>query len=91
VTAHEGVVSNPDICPNSHSGICRRHVDSLAYQRYEAITGHGDQDPVTPENDALFTEGAADSKAKDTDSRNYVNTTSLGGCPALHFHYSHLR
>jgi hypothetical protein len=89
VTQHEGAVANPDVYPNSHPGIFRHHVDSAAYRKFEKVAGPGD--PVTPVNSALFNEAVADSKAMDTDSRNYVNTTSLGGCNTFHFDYSHAK
>jgi hypothetical protein len=92
VQKHEGaVMPSPDIYPNSHPGIFRHHVDSLAFKRFEPITQVGQQDNTTPVNTALFNEAAADSRAMDHDSRNYVNNVSLGGCNAFHYDYSHLK
>lgn len=76
---------NPDVFPNSHPAIFRHHVDSLAYIRFEPITGFGDEDNVTPVKNVLFTEAVNDSEAMDSDpSRNYINSTSLG-CDTFHF------
>lgn len=92
VQKHEGaVMPSPDIYPNSHGAIFRHHVDSLAFKRFEPVTGFDQQDNTTPVTTALFNEAAADSYAMDHDSRNYVNNISLGGCNAFHYDYSHLR
>jgi hypothetical protein len=89
-TEHEGAVANPDQYPNSHPGIFRHHVDSVAYARFEPILSFGSEDNVTPANAAILSEAAADSKAMDTDFRNYVNNVSLG-CQTFHFDYSKLK
>ena len=52
---HEGAITpypDPDTLPNSHPGIFRRHVDSLAYLRYEPIVIGPD------ENNALLVTNA---------------------------------
>ena len=88
VVKHEGAVSpypDPDTIPDSHPGIFRHHVDSLAYLLYEAIVAFGGEDKVSPVTAALFTEAANDSQAMDTDSRNYITFNSLGGCDHFHF------
>jgi len=92
VQKHEGaVMPSPDVFPNSHPGIFRHHVDSLAFKRFEPVTQFGPQDNTTPVNTTLFNEAIADSRAMDHDSRNYVNNVSLGGCNAFHYDYSHLK
>jgi len=85
---HEGAVSpypSPDTLQNSHPGIFRRHVDSLAYLRYEPIVGFDGQDNASPVTSALFTQASNDSEAMNNDSRNYINTNTLGGCDQFHF------
>ena len=85
---HEGAISPypiPDTLPNSHPGIFRRHVDSLAYLRYEPVVGFQAQDNASPITTTLLTQATEDSRAMDNDSRNYINYNTLGSCDHFHF------
>lgn len=86
VQAHEGAIPDPSSLPNSHPGIFRRHVDSLAYLRFEGVVGFRDEDQVSPVSDLLFESAATDSKAMDSDSRNNITNVSLG-CDTFRFTY----
>jgi hypothetical protein len=89
VDAHEGaILPVPELYPNSHASIYRRHVDSLGRIRYESFAG-------PPNNlleslvDVIHLSASADSKAMDKDlSRN--NITSLTWKCTFRFNYSQL-
>lgn len=86
VQAHEG--TDPSTQPNSHAGIFRRHVDSLAATRFEPVAG-----PASTSfeglRSALFTEASQDAAAMDNDSRN--NLTSVTVPCQFRYDYSRLK
>jgi hypothetical protein len=82
---HEGAVPDPDVFPNSHPSIYRRHVDSVAYSRYEPLVGFQGQDFISTATNTLHTQASNNSAAMDNDSRNYINYNSLGNCDHFHF------
>ena len=75
IQTHEGY--DPVNQPNSHAGIFRRHVDSLAYKVFEAAAGSSDGPAVTSRVTSLFNEASNDSAAMDHDSRNNITTQTL--------------
>lgn len=79
--AHEGTA--PDLYPNSHSGIFRRHVDSVAGPRFERFAGPFGLAGDTL-REAIQQEAAADSKAMDHDSRNNLTSVTV----PCQFHYT---
>ena len=86
VQAHEGAVPDPSVFPNSHPGIYRRHVDSLAYLQFENVVGFGAEDRVSPIRASLHASASSDAAAMDTDSRNNITSVSLG-CDTFRFAY----
>jgi hypothetical protein len=85
IQAHEGY--DPDNQPNSHAGIFRRHVDSVAYRFFERAAGPSDGPAVTSRKDSVYTEAFADAKAMDTDARNNENNVTV----PCQFHYDYSR
>lgn len=80
----EGAVPDPSVFPNSHPGIYRRHVDSLAYLQFENVVGFGAEDRVSPIRASLHASASSDAAAMDTDSRNNITSVSLG-CDTFRF------
>ena len=75
VDAHEG--TTPGAFPNSHAGIFRHHVDSVAGPRFEPIAGPGTSLSFDAVRNAIFTEAADDDSAMDHDSRNNLNNVTV--------------
>lgn len=84
---HEGAVANPDVYPNSHPGIFRAYVDANAFSRFEPVIGTVFTAPHVGIMQNLFNDALADSKAMDSDSRNYITYATLGNCTEFHFTY----
>jgi len=84
VKAHEGY--DPATQPNSHSGIFRRHVDSVAALAFEPLVNPPDGSALTTRITSVLTEAGSDSRAMDHDSRNTLTMSCY-----FHFDYSGLR
>jgi len=77
VERHEGYQPDLESQKYSHAAIFRHHVDSLAFRVFEPIAGPFDSPLADQQRAALFEEAYNDSKAMDTDSRNYINSVTL--------------
>jgi hypothetical protein len=75
IQAHEGY--DPASQPNSHAGIFRHHVDSVAYRALESAAGLSDGPAVTSRVTSVFNEASNDSEAMDNDSRNNLNNVTV--------------
>jgi hypothetical protein len=75
VEAHEGY--DPETQPLSHAGIYRRHVDSLAYLRFEDAAGPESSPIFESRRLALHSEAFVDDSLMDDDSRNNINRTTM--------------
>jgi len=87
VIAHEGaVLPSPDVYPNSHSAIYRRHVDSVGRIRYEAFAGPAGVS-LQAMFDGIHLGAQAGSKAMDTSqTRNNIVIPTTWPC-YWHFTY----
>lgn len=86
VVKHKGaVMSNPDIWPNSHPAIYRKHADTAAQARFEALVKLGSAPQILPPLQQVANGALFDSYAMHNDGRNYVTAQALGNCTEFHF------
>lgn len=80
---------NPVQHLHSHPGIYYTHVDTTDRHRYEPLALPAVVLPfrIVALNDTIHDRAGRDSDARDGDSRNYVNYSSLGQCDNFHFSY----
>ncbi len=86
VVKHEGaVMPNPDIRPNSHPAIYRKHADTAAQARFESLVELGSVPEILPPLQEVASGANFDSYAMHNDGRNYVTAQALGNCTEFHF------